>query len=628
MTIEQGSFSNYNDCLEHPPSDLLAPPSELFDLLQKITPNLYLIEDTCSVYALTVGGDTLLIDCGTDLRPGSAELTGCTISKILLTHFHRDQCSSANTWQQSGVPIVVPFVERLFLEESDLRRASYDIYNNYESFYDCFGPLGDVRANEYAYDYSHISWHGLRLEVVPLPGHTFGSVGYLFEVDGKRVLACGDLLSGAEKLHNYYSSQWAYMDFAGHTHLIDSIKKIEGLNLDLILPGHGQPFAADADSLARLRGRLEGTYEMFFGRAFREFRPEFRQVTEHVFEITNAMARTYIIRDDDGHAVMIDSGYVSKAPIQSNPHRYIDNLNQFLEPDLGILEVEWFLPTHYHDDHLAGYPALKHRYDTKVVSSPEVKDILEHPARYDMPCAVPEGMEVHHVVERGEAFEWRGIKFFIEQHPGQTLYHHIIFFECDGQKFISIGDNISGISLKDGRELVHSFIPKNRTPVSSYLDMPRQILERSPDFVLTGHCGALAYDEPQMQRWRKWMEEWHEHFTALIDQPHANIGMDPHWVEFYPYKVRIQPGEEIKFSVNVTNHEPQACACVIQFRSVEGVNIEPASIAVDVESGTTKVCELNVGFPKTFQTHSLTILADVTWNGRRLGEIAEAVAYW
>ncbi|MDP7252221.1 MAG: MBL fold metallo-hydrolase, partial [Planctomycetota bacterium] len=409
---------------------------------------------------------------------------------------------------------------------------------------------------------------------------------------------------------------------------IDSIRKIEGMDLDLILPGHGQPFEADAKALARMRGRLERTYEMFFGRAYEEFRPEFRQITEHVSEITNAMARTYIIRDDDGRAVMIDCGYVSNMPIQANPHRYIDNLTRFLEPELGIREVEWFIPTHYHDDHLAGYPALKNRYGTKVVSAPEIKDILEHPERYDMPCAVPEGMQVHHVVERGEAFDWRGIKFFVEQHPGQTLYHHIIFFECDGQKFLAIGDNISGISLKERRELVHSFIPKNRTPVSSYLDMPQRILERSPDYLLTGHSGALSYDELQMQRWREWMEEWHEHFTSLIDQPHASMGMDPHWVEFYPYKVRIQPGEAVRFAVNITNYEPTTCRCAMRFRSVEGVQIEPGSAEVDVESGTTKVCELNVSFPKSFKTHSLTILADVTWNGRRLGEIAEAVAYW
>ena len=83
-----------------------------------------------------------------------------------------------------------------------------------------------------------------------------------------------------------------------------------------------------------------------------------------------------------GHALFIDCGYTSNAPISANPHRYIDHLSPYLETELGIHTVEWFLPTHYHDDHLAGYPMLQARYGTRVVSSPELKDLLEHPENY------------------------------------------------------------------------------------------------------------------------------------------------------------------------------------------------------------------------------------------------------
>ena len=41
-------------------------------------------------------------------------------------------------------------------------------------------------------------------------------------------------------------------------------------------------------------------------------------------------------------------------------------------------------------------------------------------------------------------------------------------------------------------------------------------------------------------------------------------------------------------------------------------------------------CEVVVRarMPQIFGTHSLPIVADVTWDGRRLGEVAEAIAYW
>ena len=43
-----------------------------------------------------------------------------------------------------------------------------------------------------------------------------------------------------------------------------------------------------------------------------------------------------------------------------------------------------------------------------------------------------------------------------------------------------------------------------------------------------------------------------------------------------------------------------------------------------------QVHEINVRvrMPQTFSTHSLPIVADVTWDGQRLGEVAEAIAYW
>ena len=431
--------------------------------MRKLPNNIFFIQDTCSVYGVTVNDKTLLIDCGTS--PTKLGANGVQqVDQVLLTHFHRDTCSAAAHWNKSGAQIVLPFAEKRFFEETDLLKACYDIYDNYTSYYPCFGPLEDIAPDHYAYDYESLSWEGIRFDVIPLPGHTFGSVGYLFELDGQRIFACGDLMSGAGKIRDYFWSQWNYMDFQGHINHLESLKTAAGLNVDLVLPGHGEPFEPTKAAFAELQAALAELYELFHAQPYEYFRPEFRQITQHVYEVTNSSANTYIIRDDEGHALFIDCGYTSNAPISANPHRYIDNLSPYLETELGVHTVEWFLPSHYHDDHLAGYPMLQARYGTRVVSSPELKDILEHPENYDMPCAVPHGMTVDHVVERGEAFRWRGIEFFVEQHPGQTLYHHLIRFTVDEQKFLCVGDNISGLSFREQRDFIHSFIPKNRTP--------------------------------------------------------------------------------------------------------------------------------------------------------------------
>jgi hypothetical protein len=63
-------------------------------------------------------------------------------------------------------------------------------------------------------------------------------------------------------------------------------------------------------------------------------------------------------------------------------------------------------------------------------------------------------------------------------------------------------------------------------------------------------------------------------------------------------------------------------------RSVEGVQLQPSSVETVIAPDAHLEIEIEATFPDTFVTHSLTILADVTWNDRRLGEIAEAIAFW
>ena len=82
------------------------------------------------------------------------------------------------------------------------------------------------------------------------------------------------------------------------------------------------------------------------------------------------------------------------------------------------------------------------------------------------------------------------------------------------------------------------------------------------------------------------------------------------------------------FTIRVTNHEPDTRLCEVKFRSVDGTELSPAATTVEVAGGGRASCELRVTFPKVFNTHALPVVADVTWQGRTLGEIAESIAYW
>ncbi|HJN30630.1 MAG TPA: MBL fold metallo-hydrolase [Candidatus Latescibacteria bacterium] len=581
---------------------------------------------TCSTYAITQADRTLLIDCGS-LRPDDQQIAGVNSDRLLLTHFHRDQCGGAPDFAKGGVDVTIPFAERRFFEAADILRASYDTYDNYTAFFPGFSVLDDVRGS-WAVDYDTLNWQSVEIQVVPLPGHTFGSTGYLLDLGGTRYLACGDLMSAPGKLHDYARAQWSYMSFQGHVNLLESLQTVRRMRPDVILPGHGEPFAYTDDAIESLDAALRELYELFYGHPYQPYEAVFRQLSDHVFEVTNSAANTYIVHDGDGHGLFIDCGYTSGAPIGANPHRFIDHLTPRLEEETGITQVEWFLPSHYHDDHLAGLPTLQVKYETQVACSAEVADIIEHPGRYDMPCLVPHATKVDRIVQRDEVFEWRGFSFRMEQFPGQTWYHHLISFEADDQKYLSIGDNISGLCFAQERDFIHSFIPKNRTPVSSYRDMPRQIRERDPHVLLTGHGGAVDCDPEQVARWQVWMDRWAELFEGLIDQPHPNMGMDPHWVEFYPYKTRVQPGDELALQVKIRNHEEAERECRLALRATGGATVSPEVLELKVAPSQDGQADVVMKIPEERSVHAWTIVADVTWNGHPLGELAEAIAWW
>ena len=106
------------------------------------------------------------------------------------------------------------------------------------------------------------------------------------------------------------------------------------------------------------------------------------------------------------------------------------------------------------------------------------------------------------------------------------------------------------------------------------------------------------------------------------------MGMDPHWVEFYPYKVRAEPGSELRFDVRIRNHESQARDCRVVLRASGGATVLPDAVDLHVAAKTDTSTPVVVSLPQTRDVHAWTIVADVTWNGRSYGELAEAIVWW
>jgi metallo-beta-lactamase class B len=74
---------------------------------------------------------------------------------------------------------------------------------------------------------------GLKVQALRLPGHTFGSMAWRFEKDGKSYVAFGDLIMPKGVLG--YSGS---INFSA-TDVLSSLRKLQALRPDMVLPGHG-----------------------------------------------------------------------------------------------------------------------------------------------------------------------------------------------------------------------------------------------------------------------------------------------------------------------------------------------------------------------------------------------------
>jgi hydroxyacylglutathione hydrolase len=81
-------------------------------------------------------------------------------------------------------------------------------------------------------DGQDLSAYGLDARVVHLPGHSSGSIGILA---GDGDLFCGDLLVNVMRPSLHY-----YIDDLAQAH--ESIRKLSGLGVETVYPGHGKPF--------------------------------------------------------------------------------------------------------------------------------------------------------------------------------------------------------------------------------------------------------------------------------------------------------------------------------------------------------------------------------------------------
>ena len=190
-------------------------------------------------------------------------------------------------------------------------------------------------------------------------------------------------------------------------------------------PPHGEPVWDPGATLERARVRIEELATMRLEDPWRlsdmQAHP-WAAITPHLLRNRTSFANGYALLAESGDALLIDFGYEVSTGLgpatERSARRPLLWAIEELQRAHGVERVAVVIPTHYHDDHVAGLPLLRTAEGTEVWAPANVAPILADPHRYDLPCLWHEPIPVDRVLPLGRTFELAGVRVDAARTPG------------------------------------------------------------------------------------------------------------------------------------------------------------------------------------------------------------------
>jgi glyoxylase-like metal-dependent hydrolase (beta-lactamase superfamily II) len=606
-----------------------ARAAEAGSRLVQVVPGVYLYKDTCNVYAVVKGDQAVLIDFGSGGILDELPSIGVhKVGWILHTHFHRDQAQGDRLAKARGIKIAVPAGERKYFESVEAlwnQKRVFDLYDMRNEFFALREniPVDAALGSRFTSGSSAptdkvFDWNGIQLGVLKTPGHTEGSVSYLLETGGKRLLFCGDLVASQGKIPTMHDLEWPYVGTSGIAVELDSLNNMRDVAPDMMLPSHGTPSEHMLDWTPRLLAEIAKVYREYDWINFTQFRPSPgpKQLTQHIWQMRRAFdwGVGYVIVSDTGHAFLWD---VNKGEV---------GFLKDMEKIAGFKTIDFIVPSHYHDDHVGGVNAVKKSYGAQLWAMDHLVDVLQHPAAYNLPCLWPEPMKVDRVLHDGEKMVWEGIPLQFFYLPGQTEYTEGLLVEDDGRKMLFDGDNVA--HPLPGMPMYGHFVCRNYQRLGGgHVYSAKKLLELKPDFVCPNHFEWSAATPEILDSYLHSSEEVQDVWTHIIDQPDPAMGTDNNWVSFYPYQSEAGPGDTIPYELRFRNGVEQAVQLKGAIKVPASWTVTPSSVEINAGPRSEAAVKLEVRVPPDEKrlNRRFVITADIWRDGQHLGEVTESL---
>lgn len=599
--------------------------------LTRISQSLWWFRDSCNVYLWADGERALCIDFGSGAVLDVLDQVGVReIFAIVHTHHHRDQCAGDDRAAALGIPIWVPGRERAMFESTEAfwrLRRTYDSYDASSAGFTRADPVAVARSLA---DHERIDWGGGALEVLPTPGHTKGSISVLAEIDGAPVGFTGDLIAGHGRVPTLHDLQWQYgmPDAVGAA--LHSAVAVARHGPRRLLPSHGVPIddgraalGALAANLRRLAGLLA---EIRRNRLWTTWPSSvdqpLTQVLPHLWVNSHSVANTYAWIDDRGDTLILDYGFPSWDHFFADQRFVAHTLDDF-RSDAGLRRVRATVPSHYHDDHLAGVPWLQREHGAEAWIHDSFADIVAEPERFDLPCLLPDPIRVDRVLADGDVVEHAGAALETFHMPGHTMFALGLAGTLDGVRVAYTGDNLLAGALSPLR--ASAPIYRNVLRLDSIRVGVERLIAHEPELLLTGHTGALEISRADLDDFVGWARELELVVGRLAPVPALeDEALDPYVARVDPYRATVVAGNAVAIHVIVTNHGPMPRQAVVRLRLTDGWRAEPAEATVEVAAGgATATLPFTFHVPSTARPGRHVPTVDLTLGGEPRGELAE-----
>jgi glyoxylase-like metal-dependent hydrolase (beta-lactamase superfamily II) len=616
----------------------------------ELSPNLFVVRDTCNVYLVRNGRSAVAIDFGSGLALDHLDELGIDeISDVLLTHHHRDQAQGLPRAVGAGIRIWVPPVERDLFEHADEHWQAREIFKNYDMRQDRFSLVESVPISGTLAEYRTTDFAGHDFEVIPTPGHTVGSDTILTTIDGRRVAFSGDLIAGAGKVWSLAATQWTYNGAEGVASTILSAIDLQKRDAQLLLPSHGEPMNDPPAALALLIERLTNLrnfrlqLESPFGTHIEQ---PYMSITPHLLMNRTSNANSYVLLSDSGKALIIDYGYDFSTGWAAGDDRgsrrpWLYTM-PFLKRDHGVTHIDVAIPTHYHDDHLAGFNLLRSVEGTEVWAAENMAGILTDPARFDLPCLWFDPIPVDRTLSLGVPVTWEEYQITVHPLPGHTQYAVAIEFVVDGRRVLALGDQLheeGWLAYLFRHEMSMGGKPITSLPPPKVLNYVYQngyrlgdfrrtaglYLELDPQILLFGHWPpATAVTRQYLQQLRDRGAELERLHVDLLPLADFNADAGGVTARIQPYQATVAPGEWLQLAVECLNPFDSEQDLCLELKVPDGWSVRPAIAETRIGPLQKHSVSFEVCSP-TGPMRRARVTADLTLGSHRLGEQAEAL---